>query len=55
MKKPPEVRDGKDNNCDPNAFFLDNNDPNNWCNSPAGHEIPDGDEATPGAPNVDCR
>jgi len=42
-------------NLDPNAFFLDNNDPNNWCNSPAGHTIPNGDEATPGAPNVDCR
>ncbi|HUS72869.1 MAG TPA: MopE-related protein [Sedimentisphaerales bacterium] len=40
---------------DPNAFLLDNNDPNNWCNSPAGHEIPNGDEATPGAPNVDCQ
>jgi hypothetical protein len=41
-------------NLDPNAFLLDNNDPNNWCNSPAGHEIPNGDEATPGAANVDC-
>ncbi|MHC4737211.1 MAG: hypothetical protein ACYTDW_22625, partial [Planctomycetota bacterium] len=27
-------------NLDPNAFLLDNNDPNNWCNSPAGPEIP---------------
>jgi hypothetical protein len=41
-------------NLDPNSFLLDNNDPGNWCNSPAGHEIPNGDEATPGAPNVDC-
>jgi hypothetical protein len=41
-------------NLDPNSFLLDNNDPNNWCNSPVGHEIPNGDEATPGAPNVDC-
>lgn len=41
-------------NLDPNAFLLDNNDPGNWCNSPAGHEIPNGDEATPGAANVDC-
>jgi hypothetical protein len=42
-------------NLDPNAFFLDNNDPNNWCNSPAtSPEIPNGDEATPGSPNVDC-
>lgn len=42
-------------NLDPNAFLLDNNDPNNWCNSPAtSPEIPNGDEATPGAPNVDC-
>lgn len=42
-------------NLDPNAFFLDNNDPNNWCNSPATSPvIPNGDEATPGAPNVDC-
>ena len=28
---------------------------NKWRNSPAGHEIPNGDEATPGAPNVDCQ
>ncbi|HIJ51619.1 MAG TPA: hypothetical protein HPP66_00510 [Planctomycetes bacterium] len=28
---------------------------NNWCNSPHGHEIPNGDEATPGATNVDCQ
>jgi hypothetical protein len=41
-------------NLDPNAFLLDNNDPNNWCNSPQGHEIPNGDEATPGAANVNC-
>ncbi len=42
-------------NLDPNSFHLDNNDPNNWCNSPAtSPEIPNGDEATPGAPNVDC-
>ena len=41
-------------NLDPNAFLLDNNNPNNWCNSPQGHEIPNGDEATPGAANVDC-
>lgn len=42
-------------NLDPNAFLLDNNDPNNWCNSPSsGPKIPNGDEATPGAPNVDC-
>jgi hypothetical protein len=42
-------------NLDPNSFLLDNNDPNNWCNSPAiSPEIPNGDEATPGAPNVDC-
>jgi hypothetical protein len=42
-------------NLDPNAFLLDNNDPNNWCNSPAiSPEIPNGDEATPGAPNVGC-
>ncbi|KPL24234.1 MAG: hypothetical protein AMJ75_04200 [Phycisphaerae bacterium SM1_79] len=41
-------------NLDPDAFLLDNNDPNNWCNSPQGHEIPNGDEATPGAANVDC-
>jgi hypothetical protein len=41
-------------NLDPNAFLLDNNDPNNWCNSPQGHEIPNGDEATPGEANVDC-
>ncbi len=27
---------------------------NNWCNSHNGQEIPNGDEATPGAPNVDC-
>ena len=41
-------------NLDPNTFLLDNNNPNNWCNSPAGHELPNGDEATPGAPNMDC-
>lgn len=42
-------------NLDPNSFLLDNNDPNNWCNSPSSSpEIPNGDEATPGAPNVDC-
>jgi hypothetical protein len=42
-------------NLDPNAFFLDNNDPSNWCNSPAiSPELPNGDEATPGAANVDC-
>ena len=41
-------------NLDPNSFLLDNNDPSNWCNSPVGPEIPNGDEATPGAPNMDC-
>jgi hypothetical protein len=41
-------------NLDPDALMLDNNDPANWCNSPVGYEIPNGDEATPGAPNVDC-
>jgi hypothetical protein len=43
-------------NLDPNAFLLNNNDSNNWCNSPSNSpEIPNGDEATPGAPNVDCQ
>jgi len=42
-------------NLDPGAFSQDNNDPGNWCNSPSGGpEIPNGDEATPGAPNVPC-
>ncbi|MHC4573094.1 MAG: lamin tail domain-containing protein [Planctomycetota bacterium] len=41
-------------NLDPDALLLDNNDPSNWCNHPAGYEIPNGDEATPGAPNADC-
>jgi hypothetical protein len=42
-------------NLDPLAFSQDNNDPRNWCNSPnGGPELPNGDEATPGAPNVPC-
>jgi hypothetical protein len=41
-------------NLDPDAFGLDNNDPSNWCKHPAGYEIPNGDEGTPGAPNVEC-
>lgn len=39
---------------DPDALFLDNNDPMNWCDSPIGPDIPNGDEATPGYENVDC-
>ncbi len=40
---------------DPDMMFLDNNNPLNWCNSPAGPEMPNGDEATPGYENVDCQ
>lgn len=41
-------------NLDPGANLLDNNNASNWCNSPEGVEIPNGDEATPGTMNVQC-
>ena len=44
-------------NLDPDAYLSSiegNEDPANWCNSPEGWEIPNGDEATPGSQNADC-